>query len=69
MIHRFDIRQTDDSLILRAVGALFAVIDHRKDTYLDGMERKFLAHRTGMLHIKVRQPEGMKPIEHSIEVH
>ncbi|NUN68500.1 MAG: hypothetical protein HUU02_02195 [Bacteroidetes bacterium] len=63
-----DIVQKDDSLILTAVGAWYSVIDYRKDTYLDGMERKFLARRTGMLHIKVRQPDGVKPIEHSIVV-
>lgn len=66
---RIDILQTNDSVQFRAVGTNYVVIDHRKDTYLDGMERKFLARRTGMLHIKVRQPEGMKPIEHSIVVY
>jgi hypothetical protein len=66
---RFDVSQTADSVIFRAVGINYVGIDHREETYLDGMERKFLARRTGMLHIKVRQPEGMKPIEHSLFVY
>jgi hypothetical protein len=65
---RIDINQTNDSVKIRVIGINYVMINSRKNTYLDGIERKIFATQPGVLHLLVQQPEGISSLEGSITV-